>query len=203
MSRKKPAPPLSLLEQIAIAMRYGHIPLDLAVTLSAPGALENAWIEQPFIDVPFSEVPGLGRAAATRSRGASVFTKTTDFDGPNVYVEILMYTRPQVLFATLKRLRESLYQTTNPSDDLTASAGLQRVGHMQDAIHWATLLTRAMVAHVCGLNGNAVAFGNVVQPGPCSDAPIVTALRACGPPTLTEIVEAAAQRREYLARGQT
>jgi hypothetical protein len=191
-----------LLEQIAIAMRYGHIPLNLAVTLSAPDVLQMAWTEMPFTDVPFSELPGGEHVAATRLRGASVFTKTTDFDGPNVYVEVLLHTRPQMLFAALRRLLESIYGGThggipNPADefrasDLRASEVLQQAGDHQAALHWATQLTRGMVSRLCGFQGNRV------PPGPCSDAPIVNAIRACGPPTLAEIVAAAARQADWL-----
>jgi hypothetical protein len=185
MARNKPRR-IPLLEQVAAGLSSGEIPLALAIELAAPGVIERAWVEQPFTVIPFSESPSGVRVSATRLRGASVFTKTTDFDGPNVYVDVLIHTRPDALFATLRLLRESMdIPRSAPSDDLTAAEALQRAGEMKNASHWATQVTRILVSRVCGFHGHPA------PPGPCTDAPIVMALRAIGPPTLEEIVAAA------------
>ncbi len=172
--RPKTVKATPLLEQIRAGLRCGEIPLDLAIALDAPGVLERAWVEQPFAEIPFTEYPG-------GLRTASVATKTTDFDGPEVYVAVLMYTRPNALFETLAHLRSPI---ASPSDDLTAALVLLESGMVEGAIHWATTVTRSIVSADCGLHGHP-SIGN-------TDARVITALRACGPPTLDEIVHAAA-----------
>jgi hypothetical protein len=84
--------------------------------------------------------------------------------------------------------------SSGSQEELDNARVLLDSGNPHAATHWATQLTRSMVSRLCGFQGNEPA------PGPCSDAPIVNALRACGPPSIAEIVAAAARNAEFRER---
>jgi len=167
MARKKPGQyPFSLLERIANALHDGEMPLDLAVTLSEPFALERAWTEQPFVDL----------------RRAKIYQRH-HLDGPRVYVEVMMHTRPLALFATLQQLREESGMTgIGTQAEMNKAAHCQHRGDIASAADWAMYVTDAIVSHNRG------------------DARVIAALRVHGPPELAELLDAAARAAQRWAR---
>jgi hypothetical protein len=106
----------------------------------------------------------------------------------DVHSEILVHTRPAALFVALRRLSHMLVH--RPSDDLYAAEEFQQAGDVTAAWHSVKIVTRGLAR-----------IGDDDRGDGDGDVRIVRSLRACGPPTLSESVDAATRQAERVARG--